>query len=101
MKLLDMLPVGRAGALTARQLADLLDVKQRTVTRSIEGLRRRGVPVCGSSDGDNGGYYVAANAEELSTYLAERKDRTRTIVQSTEAMQATLDEWRQNKTPLR
>ena len=99
MKLLDVIPLGRAGALTARQLADILQLKRRTVTKNVEGLRLRGVPICGSSDADNGGFYIAADAAELEAYLAEREHRTRTIRASTTALRETLAKMRENEKP--
>lgn len=92
-----LIPVGRSSALTAGQLADLLEVKPRTVTRYIESLRRRGVPICGSSDGDNGGYYRPANVGELAVYLSEREHRTRNIQAGTAAMRETLERMRENE----
>lgn len=94
-----LLPVGRSSALTARQLADLLDTTPREVTRSIEASRRRGVPICASVDGDNGGYYLPANAGELVVYLAERERRTRNIQTGTTAMRETLERMRENEKP--
>jgi predicted DNA-binding transcriptional regulator YafY len=100
MKLIDIIPVGRSCALTARQLADLLETTPREVTRSIEAARRRGVPICASVDGDNGGYYIPENAKELSTYLARREHRTRNIQNGTAAMRETLMEMQgKEKTP--
>lgn len=99
MKLLDVLQVGRAGALTARQLADLLETTPREITRSIEAARRRGVPICSSVDPENGGNYLAADADELAAYIWMRDRRVQHIREPTQALQATLDEWRQNKAP--
>lgn len=80
-----LLPVGRAGALTARQLADLLETTPREVTRSIEAARRRGVPICSSVDPDNGGNYLAADADELAAYIWEREQRAQHIREPTMA----------------
>ena len=93
------MPVGRSNALTARQLADLLETTPREVTRSIEAQRRRGVPICASVDGDNGGYYLPADANELSSYLAERERRTRNIQMGTTAMRETLERMNGNEKP--
>lgn len=94
-----LIPVGRSSALTARQLADLLDTTPREVTRSIEASRRCGVPICASSDGDSGGFYRPADAKELAAYLTEREKRTQNIQVVTAAMRATLERMRENEKP--
>lgn len=99
MGLLDVLLTGRSNALTARQLSDLLETDTRTITRSIEAARRRGVPICSSVDPDNGGYYRAAGADELAAYLARRERRTRHIQTGTAALRETLERMREKEKP--
>lgn len=99
MRLEKIMPVGRSSALTARQLADLLDTDTRTITRGIEAARLRGAPICSSVDPDNGGYYLAASAAELEDYLVERERRTRSIQTGTTAMRETLERMRENEKP--
>ena len=87
MRLEKIMPVGRSSALTARQLADLLDTDTRTITRGIEAARLRGAPICSSS------------AAELEDYLVERERRTRSIQTGTTAMRETLERMRENEKP--
>lgn len=91
------LGVGRSGALTARQLSDLLETTPRDVTRAIEALRRRGVPICSSVDPDNGGYYLAADADELAAYIWTRDRRVQHIREPTDALRETLAKMRENE----
>lgn len=93
MSIVDFIPVGRENALSARQLAEMLDTQTRVVTRSIEAARRRGVPICARSDAE-GGYYRPRDADELSAYLARRNHRARTVARATMAMTDTLDAMR-------
>ena len=100
MRLLDIIPVGRSRAMTARQLAELLGTTTREVTRSIEAARRLGVPICASSDGEGGGFYRPADSSELAVYLTERESRTRTIQEVTGAMRETLERMKEKEKPL-
>lgn len=95
-----IIPVGRSSALTARQLADLLETTPREITRSIEAQRRRGMAICSSVDADSGGYYIAGSADELSSYIAERERRTRNIRAGTDALRETLRKMRDEEKPL-
>ena len=93
MPIIDYIPIGREDAISARKLAELLDTTPRAVTKSIEALRLRKIPICASSDSE-GGYYRPRDANELSSYLAQRNHRARTVAQATLAMTDALDEMR-------
>lgn len=63
-------------------------VHERKVREGIRALRRMGAPICGAA-GEGGGYYLAANAEELEDFfrrefIAKIKDMRETM----EAMKA-------------
>lgn len=70
MRLIDAVPIGRESARSAAELQAIIGARSaRVVTREIEGLRRRGVPICATT-GERPGYFIASDLLELETYLA-------------------------------
>lgn len=63
----ELLAEGRENARTSRELAEYLNCTVRDVTKQIERERRQGQPICAAS-GENPGYYLAADADELDRY---------------------------------
>lgn len=78
--ILDFLHSGASNALSARELAALIGVEPRNITREIEQLRKRGAPICASKNG----YFLASDDFELTNYVRRLKRRVG-------AIQATLD----------
>ncbi len=91
---LSLLHEGKENALSARQLAEILGTSPRAITKKVEGLRQCGAPICASSCGDSGGYYIAVDDCELEAYIARRDRRSKTIAKATTAMRDTLDAMR-------
>lgn len=87
--LADFLPHGAAHAITGAELARILGCTPREITRSIESLRRRGVPVCASCR-EPRGYYLASDPEELRDYLRILDSRLREIRSTRAACRDTL-----------
>lgn len=87
--LMDYLPHGAAFAITGAELAKILGCTPREITRSIESLRRRGVPVCASCR-EPRGYYLASDPEELRDYLRILDSRLREIRSTRAACRDTL-----------
>lgn len=79
--LLSLLQVGRDGALTAGELASMLDVPPRVVTRRIERLKQAGYPICAACS-EPFGYYLAGSSTELSAYRRSLNRRLRSIQKS-------------------
>ena len=63
----ELLSVGKETPRTGRELANVLGCDIREVTEQIERERRQGQPICAAS-GENPGYYLAKNADELQHY---------------------------------
>ena len=63
----EILPAGRENALSGRALATMFNCDIRAITVQIEKERREGQPICAAS-GDNPGYYLAADPDELKNY---------------------------------
>ena len=88
---LSLLHEGKENAVSAKQLAEILGTSPRAITRKVERLRRGGAPICASSSGDAGGFYIAVDDRELEAYIARRDHRSKTIAKATTAMRDTLD----------
>ena len=70
----DVLPTGAENAVTARELARLLDVPVRVITATVEQERRAGKPIC-SSNRRPCGYYIAADRGELIQFCRRQQRR--------------------------
>lgn len=93
MKITDFLLPGKENAITARQLADVMGVKEtRSISLMVERERKSGVPVCATSDPACPGYYVAASAAELAEYLTRLDRRIHNVSQSRARLGDTLAE---------
>lgn len=64
----EILFYGAENARTGRALAKQLNCNIRTVTEQIERERREGAPICANMTGENAGYYLAENPEDLQRY---------------------------------
>ena len=76
--LVDFLRTGRNNAITAGRLADLSSCSVREISKSVEVLRRRGVPICASCH-DPRGYYLAADPQELQQYISSLDGRIKEV----------------------
>lgn len=63
----DILTPGKDNALTGHAICELLHITMRDLTAAIERERREGQPIC-ASNGNNPGYYLAANKGEMQHY---------------------------------
>ena len=87
----DFLLTGAENALDAKTLARLLECDRRTVTQRIESERRSGMPICAAVTGRNLGYFLAANADELTAYLASFDRRIKQVTLTRDACRRTLE----------
>ena len=61
---------------------------ERQVRAAINQLRKEGQPIC-STGGEGGGYYLAAGADELDTFIArELHARAMDLLEQEQAMRA-------------
>ena len=70
----ELLNHGEENALTGRYISSLLNIKSRDVTAVIQRERKEGKPICANT-GDNPGYYLAADKEEMLTYCKSLEHR--------------------------
>lgn len=64
-----ILSTGKANARTAKYLANILGINQRSVTEAIRKERINGVPICADCMNNEKGYYLPENADELNAYI--------------------------------
>ena len=92
----ELLTEGRENARTGRELARVLNCDIREVTIQVERERRKGRPICAAT-GENPGYYLAANDEELEVYCNQLKSRAVELFKTRQALIKTLQQIRDNK----
>lgn len=85
----ELLAEGRENARTARELATVCGCDVRAVTIQIERERREGHPICAAT-GDNPGYFLPADDDELRTYCAQLQGRVLEILKTRRALLDTL-----------
>lgn len=87
----ELLEAGRANTKTGRELAKSLHCSIRDVTEIIERERRDGQPICAAT-GENPGYYLAADADELEQYCNQMKNRAVQIFVTRQALLKVVNE---------
>lgn len=63
-----VLNVGKQNALTAKEIANLLGIDERAVTRQIRKEREQGYLICSSKD-LNGGFFLPENKAEAEEFV--------------------------------
>ena len=74
--LTELIPTGRANAISMRELSERLNVDTRTLRALIQQEREKGVPIC--SDWEKGGYFMPVNSSEARVYYRQQKHRIKT-----------------------
>ena len=77
MTVSDFLGYGAENATRGRDLAELLHVDRRTLRRLVQRERLEGVLILSSSTA--GGYYLAADGEEVRLFLTETDARIQAL----------------------
>ncbi len=85
----DILPAGAENAISRRELSALTGLPDRQLRRQIAEERRSGLLILSSSE-SNGGYYKAANAEELRRYVRSMQSRSKEILAVIRTAEETL-----------
>lgn len=65
----EILEKGEQNARTGREICSKLNMTPRQLTRQIEKERRAGEPICARCKGRPHGYFLAADKEEMQTYI--------------------------------
>lgn len=81
----EVLVTGKENAQTGRELAAFFKCDIRLITSQIEKERRDGQPICATS-GENPGYYLAADGEELAAYCNKLKRRALELFKTRQAL---------------
>lgn len=81
----ELLSEGRENARTGKELANYFKCDIRAITEQIETERRDGFPICAAS-GENPGYYLPADAEELAQYCDRLKGRAIELFKTRQAL---------------
>lgn len=81
---------GKQNAQTAKYLCQQMNITPRELTRAIEAERRAGTPICATC-GQNPGYYIAANKQEMEDYCKKLKNRAIQIFITRKACQQTIE----------
>lgn len=89
----ELLAAGRENARTGRDLAAHFNCNIRDITEQIERERRDGQPICAAT-GENPGYFLAANANELETYCRKLEKRAAEVQKTRQALVNVLQQIR-------
>ena len=81
----ELLATGKENARTGRELAQFFGCNIRDITEQVERERRGGQPICAAS-GENPGYYLAADADELERYCNNLKNRATELFKTRQAL---------------
>ena len=87
----ELLSIGVENAITGRELAELIGCDIRVIASKIEKERRKGYPICAIT-GDNLGYYLAANDEELQNYCNRLNHRAAELHKTRRALLRIMDD---------
>lgn len=86
IKIADALSPGAENARTGRELAKTFGCGIREITARIEKERREGAPICATSGGENPGYYLPADDQELLDYCDRLKGRAIELFKTRQAL---------------
>lgn len=96
---LKLIPLGNERKISILEIGTLIDLDERSIYGIVNGLRKKGVPVCAQRNGipKERGYYIATNEEErvdgLAAYKAQVRDMQGLI---NDIENANLETWREN-----
>lgn len=93
MTIIDFIPIGRANAITADELAARTGTSKRDVRKQILHARCNGEPICSSSEsGGFSGYYLPSNTEEAQVYYRQQTSRINSGMRALSAIVAYINE---------
>ncbi len=86
-----MLGYGKAAAITMKELAAFLNDNEREISKAVERERGAGIPICASTDRDNSGLYLPADAAELAEYRRSLQRRVAAVSKTLHAIEDAHD----------
>lgn len=81
----ELLAEGAENARTGKELAAVCGCDIRDITAAVERERRQGQPICAAT-GENAGYYLAADADELQKYCNRLHHRAAELYKTRQAL---------------
>lgn len=90
MNIVDLIPTGKANAVTRAQLCALTGLSDRNVRRLIEIARIEGEIIINAQDG--AGYYVSDNPEDIRRQMATNRSRAMSILRQQKYLRRRLAE---------
>lgn len=88
----ELLSVGKENARTGKELAALIGCDIREITAAVERERRQGQAICAAT-GENPGYYIASDAEELERYCKQLHHRASELYKTRQALLSVLTQY--------
>lgn len=89
---IDLIPVGRANAITAETIASMTGFSRREVMSQIQAARLHGARIC-SSPGRPAGYWIAETPAELESNIQELSRRAHQQNDTIACMEQALRSW--------
>lgn len=90
MNIVDLIPTGKANAVTRAQLCALTGLSDRAVRKLIEIARIEGEIIINAQDG--AGYYVSDNPEDIRRQMATNRSRAMSILRQQKYLRRRLAE---------
>ena len=90
MNIVDLIPIGKANAVTREQLCSLTGLSDRAVRKLIEIARIEGEIIINAQDG--AGYYVSDNPVDIRRQMATNRSRAMSILRQQKYLRRRLAE---------
>ena len=90
MNIVDLIPTGKANAVTREQLCSLTGLSDRTVRKLIEIARIEGAIILNAQDG--AGYYVSDHPADIRRQMATNRSRAMSILRQQKYLRRRLAE---------
>ena len=87
----ELLSTGASNAISARELAQILDTDRRSVSALVERERRAGKPICANCNSRNPVYFIPATRGEMAEYCRQLKHRAGEIYKTRAACLKVLE----------
>ena len=90
MNVVDLIPTGKANAITRERLCSLTGLSDRAVRRLIEIARIEGAIILNAQDG--AGYYISDNPVDIRRQIATNNSRALAILKQQKCLRRRLNE---------
>jgi hypothetical protein len=90
MNIVDLIPTGKANAITRAQLCALTGLRDRAVRKLIEIARIEGAIILNAQDG--AGYYISDNPIDIRRQIAQNNSRAMAILKQQKCLRNRLAE---------